>query len=206
MFSRTVLVCIGATLAGVAAGCGSSDATAPARTQVVAAFYPLAYAAEQVAGRAVDVTNLTPSGAEPHDIELSPRDVERIDDADVVLYVGSGFMPQVEDAVARLGNGLDVLTEVETISGPSGVDPHVWLDPLRYASVVRRIAGELGDPAAGARLSARLELLELAGRHRFALIGTESGRPPRSPVSFPCPLFSRAACSDPATASGSPLS
>jgi zinc transport system substrate-binding protein len=160
VFSRTVLVCIAAALAGVAAGCGSSDATAPARTQVVAAFYPLAYAAEQVAGRAVDVTNLTPSGAEPHDIELSPRDVERIDGADVVLYVGSGFMPQVEDAVARPGNGLDVLTEVETVSGPSGVDPHVWLDPLRYAAVVRRIAGELGDPAAGARLSARLEQLD----------------------------------------------
>ena len=46
-----------------------------------------------------DVVNLTPPGAEPHDIELSPSDVETIRDAELVVYIGGGFQPALEDAV-----------------------------------------------------------------------------------------------------------
>src|SRR6266516_3249365 len=70
-----------AALALIAAGCGAASG-AKGRTTVVAAFYPLAYAAEQVGGAKVDVRNLTPPGAEPHDIELTPRDVGRLQQAD----------------------------------------------------------------------------------------------------------------------------
>src|SRR5918999_5498516 len=87
-------------------GCGSDDVGSG--QSVVAAFYPLAYAAEQVAPGA-DVQNLTPAGAEPHDLELSPRDVERVQDADLVLYLGEGFMPALQDAVAGGDNAVDLL-------------------------------------------------------------------------------------------------
>ena len=40
---------------------------------VVAAFYPLQFAAEQVGGDRVSVTSLTAAGAEPHDLELTPQ-------------------------------------------------------------------------------------------------------------------------------------
>jgi Zinc-uptake complex component A periplasmic len=43
--------------------------------------------------RLVEVTNLTSAGSEPHDLELSPAQVDRIDDADLVLYLGAGFQP-----------------------------------------------------------------------------------------------------------------
>ena len=66
---------------------------------VVAAFYPLAFAAQQIGGAGIDVRNLTPPGAEPHDLELSGSDVRTIADADLVLYLGEGFMPALEDAV-----------------------------------------------------------------------------------------------------------
>src|SRR5438477_279437 len=88
-----------AAVALIAAGCGAASG-AKGRTTVVAAFYPLAYAAEQVGGAKVDVRNLTPPGAEPHDIELTPRDVGRLQQADVVLYLSHGFQPAVEQAVA----------------------------------------------------------------------------------------------------------
>ena len=39
---------------------------------VVAGFYPLAFVAKEVGGSRVDVTNLTPAGVEPHDLELTP--------------------------------------------------------------------------------------------------------------------------------------
>jgi zinc transport system substrate-binding protein len=119
-----------------AAGCGRSGPD-PERV-VVASFYPLAWAAERVAAGSFDeVVNLTPPGAEPHDVELSPRDVERILDAGVVLYIGGGFMPALEDAVAvRHGPSVDLLDP--------GEEPHIWLDPVRFARAVERIAENVG--------------------------------------------------------------
>src|SRR5712691_6599705 len=84
-------------------GCGSS---ATGKNTVVAAFYPLAFAAERTAP-SVKVENLTPPGAEPHDLELTPRAVARIERASVVLYLGHGFQPAVSDAV-RNASGIKV--------------------------------------------------------------------------------------------------
>ena len=108
-----------------------------------ASFYPLAWAAERVAGDAVtEIVNLTPAGAEPHDIELSPSDVETIRDAQLVVYIGGGFQPALEDAIdGRDGPSLDLLEGDE--------DPHIWLDPIRFAEAVERIAQEMGGTAGG---------------------------------------------------------
>ena len=117
--------------------------------EVVAAFYPLAYAAEQVGGRNVDVRNLTPAGAEPHDLELSPRDVGRVRSADVVLMLGDRFQPALERAAKDAdGTVVDLLSDLPLL-GPSAVDeggshdPHVWLDPVRYERIVARVAREI---------------------------------------------------------------
>ncbi len=133
-------------------GCGGADHAEEATT-VVAAFYPLAWAAEQIGGEETHVVNLTPPGAEPHDIELSPRDVEAVRGADLVVYVGSGFQSAVEDAVAqRDGSSLDV-------SG-GDQDPHVWLDPVRFARIAEEIGDALGRPEAGRELARRLRGLD----------------------------------------------
>ena len=58
---------------------------------MVASFYPLAEAARQVGGDRVRVENLTPPGAEPHDLELTASQVSELQDADVVLLLGGGF-------------------------------------------------------------------------------------------------------------------
>jgi zinc transport system substrate-binding protein len=151
-------------LALVVAGCGGAERSG-GRT-VVAAFYPLAWAAEQVGGSAVEVRNLTPAGAEPHDVELSPRDVERVQNADLVLYLGGGFQPALEDALGgRSGRSLDLLEGEQLASAPKGeeelaVDPHVWLDPSRFAAMVGEIGKTLGRPAAAERLEMRLHALD----------------------------------------------
>src|ERR687898_737516 len=108
MGKRIILILAFLALALVA-GCGGS-ASSGGRTDIVAAFYPLAFAAERVGGDAVSVTNLTPPGAEPHDVELSARDVERVRSADLVLYLGSGFQPALERALEDgRGEALDLL-------------------------------------------------------------------------------------------------
>ena len=146
--------------AAVLAGCGPGDGS---RRDVVAAFYPLAYAAQRLAPDA-DVRNITPAGAEPHDLELSPRVARAVAEADVVLYLGRGFMPALEDAARGHSNAVDLLAGVRLRDR----DPHVWLDPTRYAALVRRIASALGEREAAAGLVAELEALDGEFRERLA--------------------------------------
>ncbi|MUN63100.1 zinc ABC transporter substrate-binding protein [Kocuria sediminis] len=77
------------------AGGGSGEALT-----VQASFYPLQYVTERVGGDLVEVESLTPAGAEPHDLELSPAAVDGLRTADAVVYL-SGFQPAVDDAVAQ---------------------------------------------------------------------------------------------------------
>src|SRR5207245_6138820 len=100
MTLRIVLTLVlGAT---VVSGCGACGPSArKGQTTVVAAFYPLAFGAERIGGAQAHVENLTPPGAEPHDLELAPKAVARIESADVVLYLSHGFQPAVSDAVKQ---------------------------------------------------------------------------------------------------------
>jgi zinc transport system substrate-binding protein len=155
------------TVTGLAVGCRGSDDQSSSRETVVASFYPLAFAAEQVGGDAVVVENLTPPGAEPHDLEVSPSDVSKIKSADLVLLLGHGFQPQLEDAA---GSGPDVVALLDTPAldlHPDG-DPHVWLDPIRYMKIVDRIGVVLRRPAAASRLLARLRKLDREYRRGLA--------------------------------------
>jgi zinc transport system substrate-binding protein len=148
------LLLLGAALSGCSGSKGKEG-----QVQVAAAFYPLAYAADQIGGSRVDVTNLTPPGAEPHDLEVSPSDVRRIRSADLVLLLGHGFQPQLEDAAGHGQTVLELLDTPGLDRFPNG-DPHVWLDPHRYSLIVRRIGSALHAPNRAARLAARLGALE----------------------------------------------
>jgi zinc transport system substrate-binding protein len=124
------------------------------RLEVVAAFYPVQEAAQQVGGNLVDVTNLTAPGVEPHDLELTPDQVEAIATADVVLYLGDGFQPAVQDAVGDAsGTAVDLLASMPTVTPPQGseagltADPHVWLDPNLYEKMVAQIESALAAAA-----------------------------------------------------------
>ena len=183
---RIVLVL---ALAGVVAGCRGSGN----RSQVVAAFYPLAFAAQAVGGPGLEVRNLTPSGAEPHDIELTPRDVAAVQQARLVLYLSHGFQPALEEAVrGAKGRRVDVLQGLTLRAGTGEeagkLDPHVWLDPILFARIVRRVGDALGRPGRPTRWSPA-ELLDAAYRnglrdcaHRDVRHEPCGVRLPRSPV------------------------
>jgi len=134
------------------AACGQGVTEDPEGLRVAAGFFPIAEAAEIVGGDRVHVENLTPAGSDPHDVELTPDEVDLILDADLLLYLGGGFQPGVEElAERRDGTSLDLLEGVETIEGADEghegeeVDPHIWLDPLRYAGLVERVGEALAE-------------------------------------------------------------
>lgn len=152
---------------GGIAGCGSEpggSGTPEDPLQVVASFYPLQWMAERVGGDRVAVSSLTKPGAEPHDLELTPRNVGAIQDADAVAFL-SELQPAVDEAIvdatgevfdAREAADLVPLDpeqradahDLEEAGHDEGdghdhsddyevgaTDPHFWLDPTRMASV-----------------------------------------------------------------------
>jgi zinc transport system substrate-binding protein len=146
----TVVVLAGSSCASS----GGSDQGSSGALAVVAAFYPIQEAAERVGGPLVHVTNLTAPGVEPHDLELAPDQVEAIATADVVLYLGSGFQPALQDALADAeGVTVDLLAGLPTVEPPRGseegvtVDPHVWLEPALFAKVIDEVRAGLAEAA-----------------------------------------------------------
>jgi len=120
----------------------------------------------------VRVTDLTKPGAEPHDVELNPRQVAQIVDAGLVVYL-NGFQPAVDQAVSQEApdRAFDVASAVPlqplatstdgTVETAHGMDPHVWLDPVRYAAIADALGERLSraDPAHGADYTARATAL-----------------------------------------------
>lgn len=162
---RAIIILVSVTL--LAASCGGSSSSGSGQEKVVAAFYPLAYAAEQVGGNRVDVVNLTPAGAEPHDLEVSPRDVADVRSADLVLLLGHGFQPQLEDAAGTGGHVLRLL-DTPGLQRLANGDPHVWLDPVRYALIVKRIGVALRAEPAAEHFVARLRSLDREYRRNLS--------------------------------------
>lgn len=166
------VVGVGAVIVGVA-GCGSDspgasspDSTAPGATgrlEVMASFYPLAFVVERVGGEQVRVRNLTPPGAEPHDLEIGANDLVALREADLVVYL-EGVSAAVDESVRTAGeaNALDISPaarlekfddadhavlddghEDDHAGEGLGVDTHFWLDPVRLADVADAIAARL---------------------------------------------------------------
>lgn len=149
-------------------GSGTGD-----RLAVVASFYPMGYLAEEIGGTHVDVSTLTKPGVEPHDLELGTRQAAQLGEADYILYL-KGLQPAVDEAITAAGvrNTVDAasLTTLEKHGaevghshgdehageehegaeheGEAGTDPHIWLDPVKYAEVAKGVGASLAkaDP------------------------------------------------------------
>lgn len=140
-----------AMVLGLLASCSAGKAS-DGRVRVVAAFYPLAWAAEEIGGDRVAVEDLTPAGGEAHDLQLTARQRSAIGDAALVLIVGKGFQPEVEKAASdSRGRVIDVLEGLPLLPSKDEelkADPHVWLDPVHLLAIVRRISDALAtaDP------------------------------------------------------------
>ena len=133
------------------------------KIQIVAGFYPLAFAAEGVAGDLAEVVSLAGPGVEPHDLELTPGDVAKINDADLVVYIPE-FIPALDAVVKTLDQskvinatqgitlisgdshsheGEEVHSEEEGHSDESATDPHIWLNPSNMVLIGNSIAQAL---------------------------------------------------------------
>lgn len=144
--ARRALAVAGALALGLLGTSCSAEKSATGTPEVVAAFYPLAWAAEQVVGDQAQVVNLTSPGGEPHDMELTPKATLQLTTADLLVYL-PGFQPTLDDAATgRTEPTVTVDTVIEQRTTDSGEpDPHFWHDPLQLAAVVDAIAQQMSE-------------------------------------------------------------
>jgi zinc transport system substrate-binding protein len=180
-------VAVAATLGlAVTAGCSAGGPTGPASStaapqlNVTASFYPFEYVAEQVGKDLVTVTNLTQPGAEPHDLELSPKQVAGIGESDLLVFQ-KGFQPAVDTAVQTVAPKRTVDTASFLKLEPAeheddehgeeheegddhdhgALDPHTWLDPTNMVTVAEHVRDALAEamPDAKATFTANADAL-----------------------------------------------
>ncbi|WP_153504177.1 metal ABC transporter substrate-binding protein [Cumulibacter manganitolerans] len=143
-------------------GLSLSACTAEGSGDVVVGFYPLEYLAGSIAGDSQTVLNLAQPGAEPHDMELTAKQIGAVGAASLVIYE-KGLQPALDDAVRNEhpAHVLDVSTvtpleggyeelghgDAESHEGhdheQETLDPHIWLDPKRMLALAAAVKDHL---------------------------------------------------------------
>jgi len=138
-------------------GLWNSDSTnliekAEGHSKIVAitSFYPLYEFTKALGGDKVDVSLLVPKGVEPHDWEPTIRDIQRIEQADLIIINGNGFENWVDKidsskiTIINSGRSFGWITSESTIP----VDFHYWLNPLSAKLQIQSISDGLieADP------------------------------------------------------------
>ena len=128
---------------------------------VVVGVYPYAYMVETLGGDRVSVTNLAEGSVEPHDLELTARQVRTLTTSDLIIYQ-RGFQPALDAGVeqSQTPRIFDVTTVVPLEnSGEGTLDQHIWLDPVLMATIAEDVASLLIeiDPAGEEHYRANLE-------------------------------------------------
>ncbi|MFI1352796.1 metal ABC transporter substrate-binding protein [Streptomyces sp. NPDC020898] len=170
LISGTAIAAATALGLGALSACSSDSSAADqnitGQLDVVASFYPMQYLVEQIGGRHVSVSTLTEPGQEPHDLEISAKQTADLQKADAVLYL-KGLQPAVDEAVSQseAKTKIDAATlttledhgstehshegeEAPAEEESSGLDPHVWLDPVKYAEIADGVSAafQKADP------------------------------------------------------------
>jgi len=84
----------------------------PAQAAVVASVKPVGFIAASIADGVTPVEVLLPDGASEHDYALRPSDVKRLQDADLVVWVG----PEMEAFMAKMAARIPAGKNVEMAS------------------------------------------------------------------------------------------
>lgn len=154
-----------------------APSAAAGKVRVVTTIPPLAMLVSQIGGDRVEVRSLLAVGADPHTYEPRPSDAAALQDADVVVSLGSSLDDWLGDAI-RPGDGA-VVVKLDAGDGKArseehddaphaeaddhdheGRDPHVWLDPAwvrehAVAPLHRALAAADPEGAAGYGVAAR---------------------------------------------------
>lgn len=146
---------------------GDRSSDGPA-LKVITTFLPITLLTRAVAGDCAQVRALVPPAMGPHDFQAKPGDLLALQQARVLVKNGLGVEAFLEPLISAAANpqlrvidsSQGVATLMDNSSAPEpqeekhdhhahgGVNPHIWLDPLRAAQQVETIRAALAaaDP------------------------------------------------------------
>jgi ABC-type Zn uptake system ZnuABC Zn-binding protein ZnuA len=150
--------------------------------QVVATTSIVADVVANVGGEAIALDTIIPRMTDPHGYQLTPGDLRMLHDADVVFINGLGLEESLEQSLSQLPEftleqtDIDVDHDQETHAA-TGVDPHVWFDPLNINIWTDNAAQSLSalDPANAATFLSNSDTYQnqLGDLHNWILIQLE---------------------------------
>lgn len=151
-----------------------AEGAANGKVNVITSFYPIYYMASEIGGEHVQVTNLIPTGVEPHDWTPKSRDLQNVSNAQLLLVNGAGFEGWLSDfqkglaagskvKTVEVSNGITLLKAGEEEHGEEAhaegeqayedeyghdhgdIDPHTWISPKSALIMVENVKNALVD-------------------------------------------------------------
>ena len=156
--------------------CSSSEPETSARPNIVVTYSVLGSVVADLVGDAADVTILIPDGQDPHDFQPSARDIETINNADIVVSNGLDFEEGLEDVLASaIESGVSVYMVGENITvrepdedhtaedghAHGAGDPHLWLSPLSFTQALPSLTAAI-NKATGLSIDETTSMNQLA--------------------------------------------
>jgi len=120
--------------------------------KVLASFYPLYEFTKIIGGERIDVSVIVPSGIEPHDWEPTIQDLQKIQNADMIVINGIDLEPWITKLVSvnpdilivDTSNGISLLEkDKHMFNNKIQNDPHIWLDPVLAKKQIQNIINGL---------------------------------------------------------------
>lgn len=112
------------------------------KLNILATTTIIADVVQNVCGDKANVASLLPPGASPHSFETIPKDIAKIDQADLIFINGAGLersleklidKPKIKNKTISLAENIDKLFADDSAHSDhydhKGIDPHVWMDP-----------------------------------------------------------------------------
>ena len=183
MKSAVLALCTSVALVG----CTSSSTTTtdsaptPQGPTIVVTYSVLGSIVSELVGDEAEVSVIIPDGQDPHDFEPSAKDIEKLNEADLVVANGLGFEEGLLDALdSAHDRGVErflVSDFVTTLDGEghahahhstdtsgnhsddgAAIDPHVWLSPFAMSEMVDDLGAAI-TTATGLDVTGRTEAL-----------------------------------------------
>lgn len=180
------VLCLASVFVLCACGAEETETADCGKLQLVCTSFPAYDFAREIAGDRAQLTLLIKPGSEVHSYEPTPKDVIRIQNADLFICNGGESEEWVEELASGCENVLYMMDCVETVAEQvqegmyvrgeeeeEELDEHVWTSPVNAKLISEAICAELCeiDPDNAELYSARLEaysaqLMELDGQLR----------------------------------------
>ena len=155
--------------ATLAVAMAQSPAPKAEKLNIVTSFLPVQSHTLAIAGDHANVKQLLAKDTGPHDFQLTPADVKKLSDADLLIINGVGIEEWLGELIKKSGNKnlvvVDTSKGIKLVESPEeieighdhshahahgdGANPHIWLDPVIAIKQAANIVAALqkADPA-----------------------------------------------------------